>query len=306
MSVTMLVESSTNRNRGYFASWQFASQGLGIMVGAGVAAALSHWLSPAALESWGWRVPFALGVLIAPVGMYIRKQLHETLQVKEASTGAASRTAVRADLPNPLRVLLRSYKWKTLLGILLIMGGTVSSYIILLYMPTYAIRELGLPSDAALLASVLSAGITFVVAPFVGKLDDRYGRKPLVLTGRIASLLAIYPCFMWLNAAPSVANLLGIVGFLSVLLTLHAVPTITMIPEMIPNAVRATGMSVTYSIGVALFGGFAQLIAVWLIGVTGSKLAPAWYVIVSLLLSTWPLLFMPDCTGVGIDDQPSP
>lgn len=306
VSVTMLVESSTNRNRGYFASWQFASQGLGIMVGAGVAAALSHWLSPAALESWGWRVPFALGVLIAPVGMYIRKQLHETLQVKEASTGTASRTAVRAELPNPLRVLLRSYKWKTLLGILLIMGGTVSSYIILLYMPTYAIRELGLPADAALLASVLSAGITFVVAPFVGKLADRYGRKPLVLTGRIVSLLAIYPCFMWLNAAPSVANLLGIVGFLSVLLTLHAVPTITMIPEMIPNAVRATGMSVTYSIGVALFGGFAQLIAVWLIGVTGSKLAPAWYVIVSLLLSTWPLLFMPDRTGVGIDDQPSP
>jgi MHS family proline/betaine transporter-like MFS transporter len=307
VSVTMLVENGTNRNRGFFASWQFASQGLGIMVGAGIAAALSHYLSPAALESWGWRVPFALGVLIAPVGMYIRRQLHETLIVQEASSGASGTSSgtgklTRADLPNPLMVLLRSYKFKTMLGVLLIMGGTVSSYIILLYMPTYAIRELGIPSDTALLASVMSAGITFVFGPFVGKMADAWGRKPLILIGRIASLIAIYPCFLWLNAAPSASTLLLMVAGLSILLTLHAVPTITMIPEMIPNAVRATSMSVTYSIGVALFGGFAQLIAVWLIAATGSKLAPAWYVIASLVLSTWPLLYMADRTGSSIDD----
>lgn len=302
VSVTMLVESGTNRNRGYFASWQFASQGLGIMVGAGIAAALSHYLTPAALESWGWRVPFALGVLIAPVGVYIRRQLHETLVVQQAPAGAAHQPSARADLPNPLLVLLRAYKFKTMLGILLIMGGTVSSYIILLYMPTYAIRELKIPADTALLASVLSAGITFVFGPFVGKMADAWGRKKLIMAGRVGSLLAIYPCFLWLNAAPTATNLLLIVGFLSVLLTLHAVPTITMIPEMIPNAVRATSMSVTYSIGVALFGGFAQLIAVWLIDVTGSKLAPAFYVIASLLLSTWPLVYMPDRTGASIED----
>jgi MHS family proline/betaine transporter-like MFS transporter len=310
VSVTMLVESGSVRTRGYFASWQFASQGLGIMVGAAIAALLSHYLSPAALESWGWRVPFALGVLIAPVGMYIRRQLHETLLVQEAPanasasaniTGMAS-AAVRAELPNPLRVLLRDYKFKTLLGVVMIMGGTVSSYIILLYMPTYAVRELKLPSDTALLAGVLSAGITFVFAPFVGWMADAWGRKPLILAGRIASLVAIYPCFLWLNAAPSAANLLLIVGGLSVLLTLHAVPLITMIPEMIPNAVRATSMSVTYSLGVSLFGGFAQLIAVWLIAATGSNLAPAYYVIASLVLSTWPLLYMPDRTGNSIED----
>lgn len=306
VSLTMLVENGTVRNRGFFSSWQFASQGLGIMAGAATAALLSHYLSPAALESWGWRIPFALGVLIAPVGMYIRRQLHETLLVQEAPASATAadvaNAPVCANLPSPLLVLLREYKFKTMLGVLLIMGSTVSSYIILLYMPTYAIRELKLPPDVALLAGVLSAGVAFVFAPLVGWMADVWGRKPLVIIGRLASLVAIYPCFLWLNAAPSMANLLLIVGGLSALLTLHVVPMLTMLPEMIPNAVRATSLSVTYSLGVALFGGFAQLIAVWLIAATGSNLAPAYYVIASLALSTWPLLYMPDRTGHSIED----
>ncbi|MCR6480510.1 MFS transporter [Variovorax sp. ZS18.2.2] len=305
-AVTLLMENGTPRNRGFLTSWFIASQGLGIVIGAGIAVWLANILSPAALESWGWRIPFALGVLIAPVGFYIRRQLHETLVSREATTGAAPHAAAIAkpdvDRPSPLRQLVKSHKLDTLRGILLIMGTAVSAYLILLYMPTYAIRELGLPANSALFASVLSAAVTFVLGPIVGMMADTWGRKPLIVVGRVASVILVYPCFLWLNAAPSVANLLIAVFALSVLYTLHAVPTLTMLPEMLPKAVRATITSVSAGVGISVFGGTAQLIAVWLIGATGNKLAPALYLIVALIVSSWPLRHLVDQTGRRIDD----
>jgi len=293
-STTLLVEHATPANRGYMASWQFASQGLGILLGAVVVGILSATLAPPAMESWGWRVPFALGMLIAPVGMYIRRRLQESFEPETEGGGSATRRGSLSEVCGR--------HGKTVLGaILSIIGGTAAAYVVTFYMPTYAIRELGLPPPVALFGAALTGLLSFGLAPLVGRWSDRHGRKPLIVWSRIALVLLIYPGFLWLNASPTPIVLFTVVGVLSVTLVIQTVPGITMLPEVFPKHVRASGMSLVYSVGVALFGGFSPLISTWLLNATGNKLAPAWYLLVMTLASLFGLLWLEDFTGRDID-----
>jgi len=295
-STTLLVEHATPKNRGYMASWQFASQGLGILLGAVVVGVLLTALSPQAMESWGWRVPFVLGMLIAPVGMYIRRHLEESLHVHEAPvTSAAPRRH------GSVSAVCREHGRTVLAAILSLIGGTAAAYVVTFYMPTYAIRELGLPPPVALFGAALTGLLSFALAPLVGVWSDRIGRKPLIVISRVLLALLIYPGFLWLNASPTPAALYTVVGLLSLTLVMQTVPGITMLPEMFPKHVRATGMSLVYSVGVALFGGFSPFISTWLLNATGNKLAPAWYLLAVSIVSLLGLLWMRDFTGKDID-----
>ena len=289
-STTLLIEAGTPANRGLLGSYQFASQGLGVSFGALMAGLLTMFLHPDALLAWGWRVPFLMGVAIAPLGMWIRRRLEEQ--------GSPAARAVRM----PVVTVLRDHWRRALLGTLLTMGSTVIAYVVTFYMPTYAIHELKVPAPTALLAGLVSGVVTFVVGPLAGLLSDRISRRALVFWPRLAVVVLIWPAFQWLSSGPDAARLLITVGGLSVLLALQAAPAITMLPEMFPRAVRATGMAIVYSVGVAIFGGFAQTIATWLIKVTGDLHAPAWYVMVCVALSCLTLPFIRDLTGKPLED----
>jgi MHS family proline/betaine transporter-like MFS transporter len=294
-STTLLVEHATPANRGYLASWQFASQGLGILLGAAVVGGLSFALGPQGMESWGWRVPFVIGMLIAPVGMYIRRHLHESLDTEAVQAASAERRSSLAEVCGE--------HGKTVLSaILAITGGTAAAYVVTFYMPTYAVRQLGLPPTVALFGAALTGLLSFGLAPLVGLLSDRVGRKRLIVWGRIAMMVLIYPGFLWLNMSPTPAVLFTVVGLLSIALVVQTVPAITMLPEMFPKHVRASGMSLVYSVGVSLFGGFSPFVSTWLVNATGSKLAPAWYLLGMTLVSFIGLLWLKDFTGKDIDD----
>jgi MHS family proline/betaine transporter-like MFS transporter len=299
-STTLLVEHATPANRGYMASWQFASQGLGILLGAIVVGVLTVTLTPESMSSWGWRVPFVLGMLIAPVGMYIRRHLEESLDVVPVSAGVS---AVKRD--SSLRIVFRDHGKTVLLAVVSMIGGTTAAYVVSFYLPTYAIRELGLPPPVALLGAALTGLLSFGLAPFVGRWSDRVGRKPLIYWSRIALAVMIYPGFWWLNASPTPAVLYTVVGLLSITLVIQSVPGITMLPEMFPKAVRASGMSIVYSIGVAVFGGFSPFISAWLLNATGNKLAPAWYLLVMTVISLIGLYWLKDHAGKELDDAPT-
>ncbi|SFN38896.1 MFS transporter [Variovorax sp. OV329] len=295
-STTLLVEHATPANRAYMASWQFASQGLGILMGAVLVGALTATLAPASMESWGWRLPFLLGMVIAPVGMYIRRHLEESLD--EASSAPRPEKSRLAEV-------LSEHGGTVLAAILTISGGTVAAYVVTFYMPTYAIRELGLPPLAGLIGAVLTGLLSFVLAPFVGLMADRWGRKRLIVWSRLAMGVLIYPCFLWLNAAPSLGVLCTVVVILTIGLVVQTVPGLTMLPEMFPKRVRASGMSLVYSVGVALFGGFSPFISTWLVNASGHKLAPAWYLLIMTLLSLVGLIWLKDHTGRDIDAVPA-
>ncbi|MGE8319466.1 MAG: MFS transporter [Comamonas sp.] len=297
-STTLLVEHATPSGRGYMASWQFASQGLGVMLAALVVAALSYWLTPQAMESWGWRVPFVLGLVIAPVGAYLRRHLEETLSEE------AMAPAPRARRRSAFSIVCREHGRAVLTAIVITMGGTGGSYVVTFYMPTYAIRELGMSPTVALAGATLTGLLIFVLAPLVGHWTDRVGRKPLIVWARVALILLVYPAFAWLKASPTPAVLFTIVGGLTVILAVQAVPAITILPEMFPERVRASGMSLVYGIGVAVFGGFAPLISAWLVNASGHKEAPSWYLIAVALVSLLGLRNLKDRTGEDIN-QPS-
>jgi MHS family proline/betaine transporter-like MFS transporter len=290
-ATALLVESSSSHNRGYLGSWQFASQGLGVALGAIVAEALARGLSPADLASWGWRIPFLLGILIAPLGMMIRARLGD--HDNEASSPVGT----------PLSWLFRHEGKSVVLGVLLTIGTTVSAYIVAFYLPTYAVHELHVDSATALLAALLSGIAMLVVSPLAGLASDRFGRKRVIWVGRIGLIVATYPAFIWIAASPGVVRLLTSVSVLSVLLAIHAAPAITMLSELFSKRVRATGMAVVYSIGVAIFGGFAQFVATWLIQISGDKLAPAYYMIGCIAVSSLALPFIEDKAGLDLDAE---
>ncbi|WP_211461349.1 MFS transporter [Collimonas silvisoli] len=289
-STTLLIEYATPRTRGFYGSWQLASQGAATLVGALMATLLSAALPIESLESWGWRVPFLLGALIAPLGVFMRRRLRETHEPRTVQTPYGS-----------VREVLGRYRRITLLGILLTIGGTVSNYIVLFYIPTYAILVLGMSMKVAMLAGVVAGLITFACSPLFGLWSDRWGRKPLIFWSRLAIIVLIYPAFRLLHSWPDIGVLLAVVGVMSLLNAMSGVPAIVTLPEMFPKAVRATGMAIVYSVGVALFGGFAQFIVTWLLKVSGDPLSPSWYVIGCGIVSLLALRAIPEYAGRDLD-----
>lgn len=289
-STTLLAEQAPPARRGFVTSWQFASQGGAAMVGALVGAWLSHSLSPADLESWGWRLPFLSGMLIAPVGVYLRSQLEEEHTPAVSTPGAT----------NPLWVVLKHYPRMALAAFSLVVGGTATHFIVLYYMSTYAIKVLHLPMSASLLSGSVAGLLMMVLSPLSGLLSDRYGRKPILQASRLALTLLIYPGFVLLNSYPSLSTLLMVIGVLSALHAFNAGASGPLLAEIFPKEARATGMSLAYALAVAIFGGFAQLIVTWLIDTTGNLNSPAWYVIGCGLLAFVAALFVTDRTNQHI------
>ena len=286
-STTLLAESAPADERGFFASWQAASQGLAVMLGAGVVWLLSVSLSPDIMTSWGWRIPFLCGIGIVPVGLYLRRAVEETLEP----------AAAKAATPhNPVGDVVRLH-WSSVLWALLGMLGANASYVILnLYMPTYGVRELGLSAATTSAAAMVGGACMLLFSPIGGWLTDRFGRKTFLVLSRVLVIVLTYPAFMLLTAAPSTAGLLLIIAVMSAVQGLGSGFFIAL-TENFPKNVRVTGFSSVYALGVMLSGGFGQLIVTWLIEATGSKLAPAFYEIVIGLASLVGILNLNYRTG---------
>ena len=290
-STSLLLEYADDHNRGYFGSWQFFSQGLAGVLGAAFAAVLTNTLSHDALYAWGWRIPFFIGALTVPVGVYIRRHLDETLG-HQPQAGESSKAK--------LKEVLQTHAGLVWSGVLLLLGSTIATYIVAYYFSSYATQFLKMPLSLTLWANVTATCVIALTAVFAGKLADRIGRKPLIAWSRLALVVLVLPCFMLLDTYRSAPALMGVVAAMGLLLTLQTVPVIVMLTEIFPRPIRATSLSIVYSLGVAVFGGTAQLFVTWLISATGSNLAPAWYLIVGTLISTIPLIWLKDMNGKPI------
>lgn len=284
-STSMLMEYADDHNRGFYGSWQLFGQALSSLLGALVGLGLGLLLSEAQLASWGWRFAMFLGLIVVPFALYIRRSLPETLP----SGGHKEHTS--------LGVLFRGYPKALLAGVLITMGGTVANFIVLNYMMNYAISVLKLPFSSSIWAACLAAAVQLLLIPFAGMLSDRIGRKKMILWSRLGLVVLIYPMFAWVSQSATVSVLLWAVLALSILLALNGGPSVVLTAEIFPSHVRATGLSLVYSFGVMLFGGFAQLIVTGLIQLTGNPNAPALYVVVTGVLSLLGLLLVKETAG---------
>jgi hypothetical protein len=230
-------------------------------------------LPQASLESWGWRLPFLLGLLIAPIGLYIRANLDETHR-------AASHES------SPVGRLLREHGGFVLKGIPAKTAGTATMYLVVFFMPTYMIRMLHMPPSLSLLSGCVTGFSLLVVSLVAGVLADRLPRrKPLVIGSPLFSVIVVLPSFWLMSHYPSVPLVLGLSALLTAGINPGSTPIFLMKLEMLPIGVRASGILVVYSIGVTVFGGSSQFIVTWLLSTTGHPMSPAFYMIVCGVLS---------------------
>lgn len=274
-ATTYLVEAAPDGRRGLFGSWQYASQGLASFVACMMGFGLAASLPAEAMNSWGWRVPFIFGLLIGPLGFYIRRHMHETTEGHDRpeSSGAV------------LGALLRDHWRLILLGILSIMGGTISNYIVGKYMTTYAMHTLGLPAQTAMLIGAVSGGVVFGAALLGGWLSDIFGRRALMVLPRVVFVLLTVPGFYLITTTTSAHLIFVLIGVLALFQAMSGAVGIISLPECFPRAVRTSGLSITYAIGVTLFGGTAQLVVTWLLDVTGDPMALAWYLVATNIIT---------------------
>lgn len=271
-STAMLIEHAPHR-RGFLASWQFATQGLSTLMAATCGFALAKLLSPEALQSWGWRVPFFLGLLIGPVGLYLRRFLEDAPDFTE---GVRTKT--------PVRDVFLSQKWMVLVAAGALAVSTSVNYL-LQYLPTFAIRELHLPASTSFAATMLGGVILTGVTPFAGHLSDRIGRLTQMTTVGSLLLVTVYPAFSYTLSHLSMVTLFGLVAWLALLKSIYFGALPALMSELFPAATRSTGMSVAYNIGVTVFGGFTPAVVTWLISATANRSAPSFYLMVTAMIS---------------------
>ncbi|OYO15987.1 MFS transporter [Enemella evansiae] len=263
-SATAFLTENAQRGKAYYASWQVATQGVSMFMAAGISWLLSSLLSPAALTSWGWRIAFAIGLLIGPVGWYVRTKMSDTPEFEAAEKDHA-----------PLKLLLGQYGGRLLTAFLVIAMATISVYLIT-YLPTFA-KGLGLPAWAAFPGAVVAGVITFIGSPIVGRLADRVGMTTIMIPAAIAGVLAGWPLFLLLQANPTILMLTLCEVIVGIFMCLYFAPMPALLSELFPVQVRSSGMTISYSLGVAIFGGFAPLILTALVKATGVNTVPGLY-----------------------------
>ncbi|HVY18334.1 MAG TPA: MFS transporter [Rhodopila sp.] len=270
-STAFMAEWSDPRRRGFYTSFQQMSVAGGSLLGVGFSALLTSSLGVEAINDWAWRIPFLVGGLFGPIGLWLRREVDETppfqAVVAEGDAGESS------TFTHALQAFGFTILW------------TVAFYVFLTYMPTYTRTQLNLTAAQALWASTASLLALVVLIPIMGALSDRLGRKPLLLTSCALCFILPIPAFYVLTQGASfpVVVLIQIVFSLAISLFSGAGPAA--IAEIFPTRGRSTWMSSSYALAVAIFGGFAPYIAQRLIDLTGSKMAPTGFVMAAAVIS---------------------
>jgi MFS family permease len=286
-ATALLIEAAPPGKRGYYSSWQIGSQGLAVAVGGVFGVTLSLLLTPQQLAAWGWRVPFLASLALVPIAMYLRRCLPETHAAQESSGAQIVGTAFRRHG----RVLV--------LGVLITAATAVASQVGN-YMVSYAVQVLKLPAAVAQSSVLVGGLVTFAFGLLGGILCDRYGRKAINQLPRIALMLMIVPLFLWLSGAPGTATLLCVTAILAALTAMSGAAGMVTVPELLPIAVRSTGMSLVYAIGTALFGGTTQFVVTGLLAATHNPLTPAYYVAGISVLSVLAMMALPETRDVDV------
>jgi MHS family proline/betaine transporter-like MFS transporter len=275
-SATALMVEHLPSRRGFAASWQFTSQSMSSLIAGVLGTLMTSTLTPGQLDSWGFRIPFVFGLLVGPVGLYIRRRMPESDE--------AARVIAAGEKHSPVSMILSRQKLLVVLAIGLLAVTTCVNYMVT-YLPTYAIRQLHLPASSAFASLIVSATVLIIVTPIVGHLSDRYGQLRIMIPAAVLVLVLVYPMFALMVAVPTLLVLLLVVFLLAGLKGLYFGPMAAVLAMIFPTETRATGQAVGYNIGVTIFGGFTPLVATWLIKTTGLAVAPSFWVIIAGVVS---------------------
>ena len=292
-AAAFLVEYAEPGKRGLTGSWQQFSTQIGATAASLSAFLLAHNLAPDAFASWGWRLPFLFGFLLGPIGYYLR--------TKVAETPAFERTAERHEIARaPLKVALGTHGRPIVQAFFLSIIGIVANYVMIVFMPTYAIRTLHLSADSALLAATITNLWIMLLTPFSGMLSDRVGRRPMIAACGVGFVLLAYPLYILVGQGTFQALMTAML-IVGVLEAFYTGTICTILAELFPTRVRYTALSLSYGFSVAIFGGFAPFAASWLIGSTGNPISPAYLVMAAGAMSAIAVWTMKEPRNVPLE-----
>lgn len=271
-ATTFLVESAPHR-KAFYASFQITSQGASTFLASLFGFVLFTTLTEPQLESWGWRIPFIFGMLIGPVGWYIRSRMQETAEFSESTREHS-----------PLKTVFTQHYGRLLTAAACVGIGTISVYMIL-FMPTFAAKNLGLDPSAGYLGGIVAGVIVMALVPFVGILADRVGPAKVMSYASIAALVLAWPLFALIVNSPSIASFVIVIGALGIIEAFYFGPLPALMTSLFPAEVRGTGLSIAYNFAVTLMGGIAPFVLTALIAATGSLQAPSIYYMIICVIS---------------------
>ncbi len=260
-----LSEIATPGHKGFYVSWQTASQQVAVMCAALLGLILTSRLSSQEMTRWGWRIPLLVGCMIIPLLFLLRRSLKET---------PAFMARKRHPMPREILATLAANWRLVLLGVMLTTMTTVSYYMITAYTPTFGTSVLHLAAKNSLMVTLFVGASNFFWIPVMGTLSDKIGRHPLLIGITVMTLLTAYPALSWLVSAPSYSRLLMVELWFSFLFGSYNGPMVVYLTEIMPVEIRTTGFSFAYSCATATFGGFTPAICTYLIHVTGNRAVP--------------------------------
>jgi MFS transporter, MHS family, alpha-ketoglutarate permease len=285
-SATYLSEIAEPRRRGFYSSFQYVTLILGQLLALATLLLLQRVLTEAQLESWGWRIPFAMGACGAVVTAWLRRNMAES---------AAFESAAHHEVKRPLRELARHPR-ELCIVLGLTIGGTVCFYTYTTYAQKFLVNTAGFSRDVATAVCALALFVFMFLQPIVGALSDRIGRRPVLIAFGIGAVLATTPIMTALGSASSPLQAFLLVLALLVIVSGYTAVNAIVKAELFPTHVRALGVGLPYAIAVAVFGGTAEYVALWFKSV-GNEAGYYWYVTACAAVSLAVYLLVPDTSA---------
>lgn len=280
--IAYIVEHSSVSSRGLAGSSSFVSMCIGILLGSLTAVFLSSILSVEDLESWGWRIPFILGVFIGVVGLYIRLNLSESPVYEKAK--------LKGDISDaPISEISHSYLKPLFLAMGLYFNVTIPFYIVSIFINSF-MQTSGYLVSHAVLINCISLLILITIMPLSAYISDFVGRKKVLIAGTFLNFIFAYPVFYLLNQGGYILPLVSQI-LLSFSVAVYMGPMPTTLVELFPTRVRFTGVAISYNLIAGLFGGTAPMFSFWLIRTTGSLTSVAFYIMAAAAITAFSLVY---------------
>ncbi len=284
-----LAEFATDERRGVTVTFMVWSGVLGFLLGSITVTLLQAALSTAAMENYGWRIPFLIAGPLGLVGLYIRLRLSDTPQFAELSR--SEQTA-----ESPLREAV-STAWRSILQVIgLMIVFNIGYYVVFAFLPLYFINTLQFSATDAFLSITLACLVALVLILPLAMLSDRIGRRPLLIGGAVAFAVLGYPLFLLLNTG-SLAAAIAAHCVLAAIESVYVSTAVSAAVELFATRVRFSGFSIGYNVCVAVFGGTTPYIVTWLTAATGDAIAPAYYLVIAALVSLGVVLTLRESAG---------
>jgi MHS family proline/betaine transporter-like MFS transporter len=265
-AASFLIENAPAHRRGIYSALYSSGPAIATLLAAIVGLIITEGMSESVQNSWGWRLPFALGLLIAPVGFYVRYKLSSSNEIERPADPPAAFSAISANITS------------IIIGIAICAVANASAYVFTVFAPTYVVMTLKLPVYVSFLALIVSGLTSILFIPAVGAISDAVGVKKVFLVGLVLMAVTTVPIYIWLNHSPSIMRLLISSFCFSLVGAIYAAGYPAIMAELFEPETRATCMALSYNVSSMIFGAFSLFFITLVMSKTGSPYIAGFYV----------------------------